>query len=357
MIWDNLRGHRQQIEMFRRAIDRRRWAQSYLFTGTEGIGKRQFARLLAQCLFCRRVPDEQLDACGDCPDCRQMQAGTHPDFLLVERPEGKNVLPISLFVGEGESRGREGLCYDITLRPMSAERRIAVIDDAHLMNAESANALLKTLEEPPAYASLILISPDPDSLLPTIRSRCQQVRFSPLSAADISQLLVARGVAEDSRDAEAVAALSEGSVLTAMQLLQPELRELRDLLYERLAAPPGKLVGHALAQQVTEAVDKLTSDAAGRREHSVWLVRFCAEFFRRCLREMTDGDGEAAPGPVRSFAGRFAAAGPDDLELVTDLIDEAAEAETRIQGNTSVSLCLESLFDGIARRLRQAAKA
>jgi DNA polymerase-3 subunit delta' len=136
-----------------------------VFVGPDGVGKRLVAKGIAQCLFCQRVSDEQLDACGACAACRQVLADTHPDLLTVGCPEGKRELPIALIAGEGERRGREGLLHDLSLRPMSATRRIAIIDDADTMNEESANALLKTLEEPPPGSLLFLISPSLDALL------------------------------------------------------------------------------------------------------------------------------------------------------------------------------------------------
>ena len=166
MIWEKIRGHTHQVDMFRRAAGRGRLSHAYLFVGPEGIGKRMFARALAQCLFCDRFDDTQLEACGECPACRQMLAGTHPDFLTVCVPDGKSELPIDLLAGPIDRRGREGLCYDLSLRPMSANRKVAVIDDTDRMNDESANSLLKTLEEPPIDSTLILISTNPDSLLP-----------------------------------------------------------------------------------------------------------------------------------------------------------------------------------------------
>ena len=96
-------------------------------TGPGGVGKRFVARGIAQSLFCERTPEEQLDACGECPACRQVRAGTHPDLLTIACPEGKRELPIELIAGSAENRGREGLCRDLALRPMSAPRRIALI--------------------------------------------------------------------------------------------------------------------------------------------------------------------------------------------------------------------------------------
>ena len=219
MKWRDVLGHTDQVEMFRRSIHRGRLSHSYLFAGPAGIGKKLFARVLAQCLLCEEFADAALQSCDQCPGCKQVAAQTHPDFFNVGRLEGKTELTIDVFLGPKERRGKEGLCYDLSLKPMAADRRIAIIDDADFMNEESANALLKTLEEPPPQSLLILIASNIDAILPTIRSRCQFVRFSPLKLVDISQLIIEQELVQDNDEAERIAAISEGSLTMAEQLL------------------------------------------------------------------------------------------------------------------------------------------
>ncbi len=122
----------------------------------------------------------QIEACGECRACRGFAAGNWPDFMEIGLPAGKTEIPISLILGESDKRGREGLCFELSMSPQASERRVALINDAHRMNQEGANALLKTLEEPPSHALILLVCDNPDSLLPTIRSRCQVIRFFPL---------------------------------------------------------------------------------------------------------------------------------------------------------------------------------
>ena len=175
-------------------------ASSFLFAGPDGIGKRTFAVKLAQALLCENSPEEALDPCEHCPACIQVDAGTHPDFQLISKPEDKSFIPLELLIGDKEHRRREGLCRHIALKPYMG-RKIAVIDDADYLNAEGANALLKTLEEPPPRSVLILIGASPAKQLPTIRSRCQLVRFQPLDADAVAQLLSAQGIAENPAEA------------------------------------------------------------------------------------------------------------------------------------------------------------
>lgn len=355
MIWDRVRGHQTQVEMFRQSIRTGRFSQAYLLLGPEGIGKRLFVRTLAQCLFCKEYPDEELNACGLCSACRQMQAGSHPDYLTVGCPEGKNIFPIELIAGTKERRGREGLCYDITLRPMAARRRIAVIDDADRMNAESANALLKTLEEPPSFATLFLLAPQAESLLPTIQSRCQAVRFSPLTDDILSDLLIEQNLIANRTEAEAVAALSEGSLTLAKQLLDPEIRGLRENLFNGLASP--RYNSLELAKAMLDGLDELGGDSHQKRRNAGWLIRFAMEFFRRMLRQLTDA-GTPSPIPqVARFAERFNPEFCEDLEAVMECLDLCVRAEGQIARNSPAQMVFECLFDDLGRVLRSAPAA
>ena len=327
MIWNNARGHTEQVEMFRRAIRRNRMSHAYLFHGPSGIGKRLFAGTLAQCLFCSRIPDDEFDACGECNNCRQMQAGSHTDFHEIGSLEGKANLLIEQFVGDDKHRGREGLCYDISRSPMSSERRIAVIDDADRFNDASANSFLKTLEEPPSYATLILISEDPDAQLPTSRSRCQEVRFAPLAEAVVAELLMKTGQVESDDEARSVAALSDGSLMIAAQLLDPAFRELRQTIHSTLAQ--GDFHSGDVAEAVTGIVTSCGETPAQRRA-AVWAVRFCIEY----------------------FAGQLRAGTTEQSELVGRLIERAAETTRQIEGNLQVPLCLQGLFHDLNRLAR-----
>ena len=171
-------------------------SHAYVLTGPDGVGKRKFARLLAQSMFCREHAEGKIDACGECRACRGFMAGNWPDFMEIGVPSGKTEIPIASILGEPDRRGREGLCFELSMAPQASERRVALINDAHRMNQEGANALLKTLEEPPAQALILLVCDNPDSLLPTIRSRCQVIRFFPLTEADVSEILLTEELVE-----------------------------------------------------------------------------------------------------------------------------------------------------------------
>ena len=356
MIWSRIRQHEAQIEMFRRSVQRNRLPHAILLTGAEGIGKRTFALALAQCLLCQRFSNDQLDACGACPSCQSVTAGSHPDLFVVECPEGKRQLPIELFVGSDDKRGREGLCHDLALSPMASDRKIAIIDDADLMNEFSGNALLKTLEEPPRNSVLILVSGNPDQLLDTIRSRCQRVRFSRLTDENPASLLVEQGIVEDQTEAAQIASLAEGSLASARLLLAPELRSLRSVIdshFSRIPPNAGQLAADILA-----AVDEIGGNTAAQRSTASTACQFLADFFRAALRIVS---GDAAESAVPSVASGFAAQLPgdleDQLELLMGLIDRVLQADDQLKQNVTAALCLEAMTADVASQLRSHSSA
>lgn len=352
-IWNDLRGHREQREMFRRMLRRGRLASGYLLVGPEGIGKRRFVQLLAECLFCRKHAAEELDACGECAGCKPFQAGSHPDFISLGCPAGKRELPIELFLGSREHRGQAGLCHELSLRPLPGSRKIAVIDDADLMNDAAANALLKTLEEPPDGGLLFLIASNPDALLPTIRSRCQMIRFAPLPTSDVAALLIDQQLIESPAEAQIVAALAEGSLAQAKRLIDPELRQLRTLLYDQLGHP--QRMGIQSARQLQEGLDKLAGDTSEQRQFALWLVRFAAEFLRSALWRLCEGSQVAELNDVphieqaQAWVERLRVAPVAATEIVSELLDRTLQTAEQIDQYASVPLCLEAWFAEMAR--------
>lgn len=349
MIWSSLRGHQRQIEMFRRAIRRGRLAHAFLLVGPPGIGKKTFARLVAQCLFCTEHSPEELEACGSCSSCKQVQAGTHPDLLMIERPEGKQELPIDLLIGPPDKRGREGLCHDLALKPMTATRRVAIIDDANTMNDASANALLKTLEEPPAGSILFLTAPESASILSTIRSRCQPILFSPLSMPDVTDLLIQQGLTEDQAQAQSIASLCEGSLEIAEQLQSPELRKIRATVYRQLAASDFNSLAASKLFQST--LDELGKDPATQRKAALWVVRFCADFYRRLLGVNL----ASSPEESSSLDAVLKRHSQPDLIIMDQWsaqLDRSLEAETQLLDSMPVPLCLDAFCHELGRLSR-----
>jgi DNA polymerase-3 subunit delta' len=281
-MWHGILGHDVVVEQFRRTLAAGRLASTYLFVGPPGVGKRRFAIELAHSLLCTEVDESLLEPCGKCDSCRMFAAGNHPDLELIGLPPDKATLPIDLFIGDREHRNQEGLCHRIGLRPFFGRRKVAIIDDADHFGIASANCLLKTLEEPPPSAMLILIGTSPSRQLPTIRSRSQVVRFRGLDVETVAKILIESGAVAERQLALQAAELCEGSVERARQLADPALWSFRDLLSSALSVP--RIDSVRLGRAVQAFVDEAGKEPSLRRERLRLVISFAVEFYRPKLR-------------------------------------------------------------------------
>jgi DNA polymerase-3 subunit delta' len=346
MSWQGIEGHGEVVDKFHRAIGRGRLASTFLFVGPAGIGKRAFADKLAQALLCPHVDDATLVPCGRCDSCVQAVAGTHPDLTVIEKPPDKSFIPLAAFVGEETRRMREGLCHDIALKPFMGGRKVAIIDDADFLNEESANALLKTLEEPPPHSVLILIGTTADRQLPTIRSRAQIIRFQPLTSEAVARILLDRGLVGDRSQAERLAAFSEGSVRRAVALADDELWAFRSELLSALASRPLETV--RLAAALVPFVEAAGKEAPARRQRARLLVDFAVDFYRQLLRALCgleiEGDADLARAVEKALA-----AWPFDAPAAGACVDRSLEAIRHIDRNAHQTTLLECWLDDLAR--------
>ncbi len=347
--WDLVRGHERPKAAFEHAIQSGRLTQGYVLSGPEGIGKQLFARGLAQVLFCQEPARDSLSPCGECPACRSFLGGAHPDFHFVQRDPGKRELSVDKLLGPKEQRGRTGLCHDLSLRPHEGSRKIAVINDADTMNDEAANALLKTLEEPPERAVILLIAGNYDALLPTIRSRCQVVRFDPLPDDVLSELIIEQGLATTPTEAAALTALANGSLAVAKHLAAPACRDLRQKMLAALSQKQWNGIG--VARDLAAAVEEAASDVPEQRLLATWLLRAAVEFYRTALWRVVH-PAVAAPGGIVE-AVKWIDSLPLDTDAVVDwlgsLIERCLQAVGHLEQNVGVALCLEAAFADLAR--------
>ena len=198
-----------------RAAGRGTLPPSLIFAGPEGVGKRMAAVALAQFFNCPKRTEN--DSCGTCPSCARIARRVHADVLLIE-PGETGAIKIDQ-VRDAIERA--------AYRPFEGRRRVVIVDGAEAMNVEAQNALLKTLEEPPAASTFVLVTSKPDVLLPTVRSRCQRLRFGRLSPADVAAVLM-RDHDFAPTDAHAAASLSDGSIGAAIEGATEEFVEARE---------------------------------------------------------------------------------------------------------------------------------
>ena len=172
-------GQERAIALLRRYIGAEAVPQGLLFSGEEGVGKEKAARAFAASLLCRKPGTD--GACGSCPDCRLLTSGAHPNFFFIA--------PETQFLRIEEIRA---LREELSLKAFSDRPRVAILCPADRMTPQATNALLKTLEEPPAGAHLILVAHRTSVLMPTIVSRCQKVPFFPLAVGAVTEILARR---------------------------------------------------------------------------------------------------------------------------------------------------------------------
>jgi len=214
MSFQEIYGHAIQTGMLQKAIASRRLGQAYLFSGIDGIGKKAVALAFASALNCE-APAATGDACGKCASCLKVSRGNHPDIHIVASD--------TQFIRIDAIRHIE---QQMTFKPLEGKKRVFIVEDADKMNEQAANALLKTLEEPAANNLIILLTARPQSLPLTILSRCQQVRFQPIPAADVARWLVEKGD-KDPDTAGLLAGLSGGSIRQALELDEEDMINFR----------------------------------------------------------------------------------------------------------------------------------
>jgi DNA polymerase-3 subunit delta' len=342
MAWQGIEGHDDVAARFIVAEARGRIAGSYLFTGPPGVGKGAFAGALARALVCLD-PKPGLVACGACSSCAQASAGSHPDIDIVAKPDDKSSIPLAFLIGEDAQRMRDGLCWRIRLRPAVGARKVAIILDADTLSVEAANCLLKTLEEPPPGAVIMLVGTGPERQLPTIRSRCQLIRFGALATGIVQRLLTDElERAGDETNPEAIAAAataSGGSIDRARLMLDPDMGAFRERLIGLLAQRP--LAGVELSRETNQIVEAAGKEAPPRRARLTAVLAAAIEFYRASARYAATGELPSDPIMARgvttwSADGDEATAALEQTLDALDAIERNAHLPTLVDAWTAV---------------------
>lgn len=200
-------GHKKQWDFLRSAVSSSRVAHGYLFSGRPHLGKKAIALKFACFLNCQEK-DLEKKPCHECPNCRMIEKGTHPDFVLLQKEEGKDIKVDQV----------EVLIRALSLRVGLDGFKIGIIEQAHLMNPYAQNAILKTLEEPYGETVLILIADSKEFLLPTILSRLQEIRFFPVSRVELNPLFEKKAITPKKK--EMILQLAGGRPGKVVQLLE-----------------------------------------------------------------------------------------------------------------------------------------
>ncbi|GAF70907.1 unnamed protein product [marine sediment metagenome] len=216
MSFKDILGNDRVKKILRKALQKNKVPNSMLFCGPEGVGKKNMALVLAKAMNCKRKKD---DACEACSSCTAINAGNFPDVIKIS-PE-KDVIKID------QMRILRKLAY---LKPMMGRKRIFIVVEAEKMREEAANSLLKILEEPPLFSYILLVTHNPFIIIPTIKSRCQILDFSPVSREDIGKILVEKGYEEEK--VRIISLLVRGNLKQALDLEWEEIQAKRDQAWD-----------------------------------------------------------------------------------------------------------------------------
>ncbi len=318
MPFSSIIGHERPLSILKRAIANNALAHAYLFSGEPGIGKAMTAYALAEALNCQAPQPE--GGCGVCPSCHKVGARSHPD-LHVLAPDGTEIKIDQ--VREAQS--------NLALRPFEGRRKVLIVDNADGLNEAASNAFLKTLEEPPGESLIILITAMPQSLLVTIRSRCQELKFQPLPRTVVAEALQQQR-SLDKDDAWFLAALSRGSLGSALSMDVAEEKENREQVARMLASLPGLRQDDVLA---------LAEGIAKDRDGFAQIIDLGVERLRDILVLLETGDPHLQTFPVDAPAG-----GTGRARILKDLALFIASRDL-LARRVSAQLVAENLFLGL----------
>jgi DNA polymerase III subunit delta' len=319
MSWDSIRGHDAPREQLAKAHELGRLAHAYLFVGPDGVGKRTFAIQLAKTLLCQ-APPSHFCPCDKCQACQQVEAFTHPDFSIARLPDEKQELPVKLM--------REEFIPRLSLTASRGGWKIGFIEDADAFNEESANCFLKTLEEPPPKTLLILRSRTLERQLPTIRSRCQVVRFAPLNESDMRTVLAQHEIHEPSQLAKLLP-LAGGSPGLALSLDDDVLWDTRSAMLTNLATT--KPDSTQLAQDWLKAVEAVGKESRQQRERSSLILRLVIDGLREQLRTSIERDQ------------------PEQIDKWLQRIETCAEADLYLDRKAQISTMIDVVCDRLCQ--------
>jgi DNA polymerase-3 subunit delta' len=314
MPFSEIIGQDRAIGVLQRSINMGRVSHAYLFSGVEGCGKKKTALAFIQAVFCGK--DE---ACGVCSSCRKMASGQHPDLHLIE-PDGA-------FIKIDQVRE---LQKELAYRPFEAPKKACIIDGADKLNLSSGNALLKTLEEPPGNALMILIAPERSAMLQTILSRCQSLTFQPLSAKVVEDRLARDGFGAEA--ARVAATLCGGSLSRAFEIAADGVLEGRASFLTRVTSLKLGNVAEIFAM-----AEELAANKEGLPELLELLLSFLRDLliYRSTPQALVNND-------LLPLVSREVQRRSDDQ--IMDLIEQLMAMRRMFTRNVNARLALEVFF-------------
>ena len=326
MPFSKIQGHEKIVTHLKNVYDCNYIPSAYMFIGPDGIGKTTIVKEFARLINC-----EEALPCGKCNNCKLFEQLSHPDFLVIQ-PKNRNI----------EIKAIRELIDHLALKPAYAQKRIIVIKHAHLMRTEAANCFLKILEEPPFDTLIVVMTPDQDLLLETIRSRCQPVHFSPLHQEVLTNIIPTL-YPLNKEDLSFALNFTQGRIRKDFLKKVTLLNTMRSQVFRIIAnLSPDRMMDHCYLLELWI-----------KQENYVYFLEFCASFIKDLVIIQQNSkaliqNSDMIPD-LESFAKRLT---QEQLVVSFALV---IETEIAIQSNAAKLLALEGLlvqmkqvFDGSA---------
>ena len=319
MDYKDIVGHELVVQSLKRSVKNNNISHFYLFEGEGGLGKRTLGRTFAKTLLCEEKGEEPCNRCGSCIKFDHLN---HPDYHEIEPEKG--------IIRKGQV---EEIIRGMSMSPFGGDRKVFLMDQAHLMNKEAQNAMLKSLEEPPIYVHMILVTSSSKNLLPTIVSRGQQIRFGQIPISLVAEYLVQReGMATD--EARFIAEFSKGSLGRAVQLCSSEdFFQIRDWIIELM-----DLLIRGESWKIFSAVERFTEE----KERVQELLDIMLFWFRDLMVYKSTGDLSLVINSDKekllseqSFL---------DLDRINDIIKKIQDTSMNLQLNVNYQLSIETML-------------
>ena len=315
-------GHEDVVAHMEQAIRTGKISHAYLLTGEAGSGKRLLASIFAMALQC---PEKDVEPCRNCPSCKKALTGNHPDIVYVMHEKVGSISVDEI---------RDQVVNDVAIRPYESPYKIYIIDEASKMTPQAQNALLKTLEEPPAYAIILLLADNPDVLLPTIHSRCVTLRLTPVSDAEIKEYLMTQMHVPDYQ-AEIEASFAQGNIGRAKMIAQTsEFLEVTENAIHQMKRSRDMDV-----RDMVEQIRDLSADKQNARDYlDLYTMWFRDVLLFKATREIDDLLFKEEVGAIRE---RASVSSYEGLEKILEAI---RQADDRLRANVNFDLTMELLF-------------
>lgn len=318
----NLIGHEWAVDMLKKHVIHETTRHAYLFSGPPGLGRRTLALRFAQALNCQ-TPVSAGIPCGECRDCKQIEAMHHADLSVIQADSEGGILKVDQI--------RE-VRKTLTYKPYQSKYRVALFLRFHEANDNAANALLKTLEEAPSYAVLILTADNPEQLLPTIVSRCEVLRLRPLSIAEVQRGLESRGIEE--RRAKLIAHISSGRFGYALRLTEDDalLDKREERLNDLLTLLPASRV------EKFKYADQLSKDKDAMRQTILFWLAYWRDVMLRTAQAASPLVNVDRNVEIEDIASRI------DLPSARRVVSGLEEALEKMEKNVNSRMLAEVLL-------------